>query len=51
MEGTLTANGQRLAARDAARVAGDAAAATRLQLRAGDGGAHFMLIEMALTGE
>lgn len=47
MEGSLAANGQRLGARDAAQVHGDAAAATALQIEVLDGGAHFMLIEMA----
>jgi hypothetical protein len=48
MEGALTANGQRLGTRDAARIGGDGAAPTRLELSAEQPeGAHFMIIEMA----
>lgn len=47
MEGALTANGQRLGERDAARVIGDDGEATRLDIAALEGGAHFMLVEMA----
>jgi hypothetical protein len=46
MEGSLTANGERLGARDAAQVVGSDAAATRLQVGVLEEGAHFMIIEM-----
>jgi len=47
MEGGLTANGEKLHARDAAQVVGRADGPTRLELTALEEGAHFMLIEMA----
>ncbi|KAI8474055.1 MAG: RmlC-like cupin [Monoraphidium minutum] len=47
MEGSLTANGQRLDVRDAARVTGAGDAPARLGVAAGEGGAHFMVVEMA----
>lgn len=47
----MTVNGEQLAMRDAARVRSDDAGATQLRLAAGDGGAHFMLIEMAKSSD
>jgi hypothetical protein len=46
MEGSLTANGQRLETRDAAHIIGDDAQPTLLDVRALEEGAHFMIIEM-----
>ncbi|GBF87789.1 HAD subfamily IA [Raphidocelis subcapitata] len=47
MEGALTANGQRLGARDAARVSGDGAAPAALEVAALGERAHFLVVEMA----
>ncbi|KAF8069394.1 quercetin 2,3-dioxygenase [Scenedesmus sp. PABB004] len=53
MEGSLAANERQLGARDAAEVRGAGAGGgpTALSLVAGEGGAHFMIIEMALAAE
>jgi hypothetical protein len=50
MEGSLTANGQRLGARDAARAVGHRGAPAALEVAPLEEGAHFMVIEMAQAG-
>ena len=48
IEGGLEANGVALSERDGAQLGGSASAPTALRLRAGDKGAHFLVVEMPL---
>ncbi len=50
IEGRLTVNGTAMAAHDGLQATGSHAEASRLEMTAGEGGAHFMLIEMMKPG-